>query len=254
MSGSRYAWPRLLRTTGRLFDSSYQEYLARGYCADHPSKMQYHYHSLLPDARTFLLEKSGKLLGTISVILDSPCGLPMETLFPEEITRLRRLDRTPAEVVLLAIDLHALGMKRFALADYFKLTCVFRLFKLAFDYARFARVSDLVIAMHPRHGDLYHFLKFEAIGLVKPYPGAMGKPALPMRLDIPRAQEMTPTNRGVGSYFLKEFTPAEKFHPAHVWTRDELRRLLFEEQSLWSRLPPKCQSYFTQCYGFMKGG
>ncbi len=226
----------------------YEQYLERGYCRSNSPRQHYHYHCVFPDSRTFLLEKKEQLLGTISLIPDSPGGLPLESIFPEEIANLRKTGRRLAEVVLLAVDLSQLGARRFTLTDFFKLTCVFCLFKIVFDYSRNVGVTDLVITMHPKHEELYRYLNFETIGPIKTYSTACGKPAIPMHLDISRAERSSARNRGVGSFFLRESFSREMLEKNHVWTAQEVREMLVSKQLLWPEIPWQVRNYIAQCY------
>lgn len=227
----------------------YREYLARGYCEENPLGMHYNVFSILPDSRTFLLEKDDMLLGTISLAIDSPCGLPMESLFPEEIAKLRKSGRRLAEVTLLALNKDCFPKKTFTLTDFQKLTGSFRLFKTMFDYARLlAGVTDLVMTMHPKHKELYHYLKFETIGPVKSYKGACGKPALPMHMDIVEVLSHVSLTHGAGYYFLRESTPRGLLEKNLNWSPEMLQKYLFENKSLFNSLSAKQKIHVESCY------
>lgn len=228
---------------------AYREYLARGYCLPNASQMHYTYFCLLPDSRTFLLERGSEVLGTISLIPDSPCGIPMESLFPDEIGGFRGPDRRLAEVSLLALKQEAFGKKCFSLTDYQKLVSTFHLFKMTFDYAwSAAGVTDLMITMNPKHVDLYRYLGFEPIGPVKAYAGACGKPALPMHLDVLKTRQKISHEHGVGSYFLHKTTPEEILKKHHTWSSEDARNFLKDYQPLWEKLPPAARNHLKQCY------
>ncbi|MBI3615868.1 MAG: PilZ domain-containing protein [Candidatus Omnitrophica bacterium] len=227
----------------------YKEYLARGYCQPNPSQMQYNFFSVLPGTCTFILKGEDKLFGTISLIVDSPCGLPMESLFPKEIGRFRAQGRRLAEVGLLALDLSAIGKTFFSLTSFQKQACLFRLFKLMFDHARFvAGVTDLVIGMHPKHETLYRYLTFERIGAVRSYEGACGKPALPMRMDIPRTVASISQEEGKGSYFIRHTTPKETLETYYRFTPETVHELLMETRPLWEKLPETARVHLKSCY------
>lgn len=227
----------------------YKEYSFRGYCNKQASQMHYTFYSLLPDSRTFALKRDGNLLGTLSLIADSGCGLPMEELFKEKIQLLRQKKRRIAEVSLLALDREAFHKKSFSLTDFQKLTGTFRLFKLLFDYARLsAGITDLVIAVHPKHEDLYRYLTFEPIGSVRSYASACGKPALPMRLDIEKSKRSIPKSRTILKYFVDHVTPKDILSESYTWTTETLRELLMETNTLWYDLPDHYRAFLRSCY------
>lgn len=231
------------------YELVYREYLARGYCEANPSKMHYNAHCMFPDSRVFTLRRDGRLLGTLSLIPDSPCGIPLEHLFPQEVARLRRPGRRIAEVSLLALNGEYFKKKTFSLTDFQKLTGSFRLFKVMFDYARFeARVTDIVIGMHPKHEELYRYLSFETIGPTKSYSNACGKPALPMWMDIPRNISTVSLKHGAGYYFLKDVITQDILARQFRWNTEAVRDLLLRRPPLWNMMPIAGWQYLKHCY------
>lgn len=227
----------------------YKEYVKRGYCPEHPSQMHYSVYCVFPQSRTFVLKRHNIFLGTLSLIVDSPCGVPMESLFPNLIGKLRSEGRRVAEVSLLALDQETFKKRSFSLTDFEKLTASFRLFKLMFDYARYvAQATDLVIAVHPKHEDLYRYLTFEIMGLPLAYASACGKPALPMRLNIEKTLSELPAKSSLSQFFLKETISHDVLNKYHAWHPNSLKELLFDIHPLWNNLPPAYQQYIKSCY------
>ncbi|MBI4358465.1 MAG: PilZ domain-containing protein [Candidatus Omnitrophica bacterium] len=222
----------------------YQEFLKRGYSKEKQSKMYYHLYSLLPETRTFLLHEKGTLLGTVTLVPQSALGLPMERVFPDEVKKLKEEGRKLAEVTLLSVDQSAFGKNRFLLTNLKKLASAFRLFKILFDSARYHGITDLIIGMHPKHERLYRYLAFETIGPIRSYPGAEGKPALLMRLDIKRAIERSHLFPGPAHYFLKSPTPSHVLKQHYLWEPEALRELLLEKESMWKNLSENQRTYF----------
>jgi hypothetical protein len=232
----------------RAYELVYQEYEPRGYCAARAQKLHYNYFSLLPKSRTFILEHDHKLVGTISLIEDSPLGLPMERAFPEQIGRYRANGWKMAEIGLLALDHQVFGAKSFSLTNLGKLAATFRLFKICFDYARFvAGVTDLVITMHPRHRELYYYLNFEAIGQVRSYQGAQGKPALPMHLNITKTAAMMPRQSALRKYFIDQKVPREILEKHWNWDDASVTEFL-DKIGLWDELTPEKQAVLKTFY------
>ncbi|MBI4115678.1 MAG: PilZ domain-containing protein [Candidatus Omnitrophica bacterium] len=227
----------------------YEEYIRRGYCDPDPSKMHYSAFCVFPDSRTFIMKYQSCMLGTISLIVDSPCGLPMEMVFKELISPLRNEGRRLAEVSLLALDHESFRKKSFSLTDFHKLTGAFRLFKVLFEYARYiAGVTDLLISVHPKHEDLYRYLSYEIMGPPRPYASACGKPGLPMRLDIQRAISNVADSSATKRYFLRDITPVDVLKKHFVWDRAPLREFLIHTNPVWGELPPDYREYLRHCY------
>ncbi len=225
----------------------YQGYEARGYCTAHSSQMYYHYYSFLPESRTFSLKDKDQILGTISLIVDSPCGLPMDNLFSREINRIRADGRKLAEVSLLAMAHQEKKKKFFSLTNFEKQAQLFRLFKIMYEYAhRVIGVTDFVIGVHPKHETLYKYLLFRNMGSPKSYPEARGNPALPLHLDLINAKENC--SSCLKDFFEGQSTPLEILSEGFVPNAQVVRHFLCEQQEIWPRIPLKTQQYFKQCY------
>ncbi len=224
----------------------YRGYVARKYCLPNDTKMYYHYYSFLPQSRAFTLKENDKLIGTISVVVDSPCGLPMDTLFSRELDHLRSNGRKLAEVSLLAMAPGEKKRKLFSLTNFDKQVRLFRLFKIMYEYARQAGVTDLIIGVHPKHETLYKYLSFKAMGSAKSYPGARGNPALPLHLDLVDAEQNY--SSCLKAFFLAEPATAEVLTSGLNMTTEIVHKFLCEDQDIWSTIPAKSQKYLKQCY------
>ena len=229
----------------------YKEYFQRGYCEPHPSEMHYSVFCILPESRTFVLKKrEGQMLGTLSLIVDSPLGLPMESVFPKLIQSLRDSGRRLGEVSLLALDQEAFGKKSFSLMDFQKLTGAFRLFKLAFDYAySVAGLTDLVITVHPKHADLYRYLTYEIMAAPRAIPSACGKAGLPMKLDIQKSLANRHVSKSLRDYFVHhQSIPRDLLTKCFQWDRESLHEMLVTTRPLWQELPPKFRKHLKNYY------
>lgn len=228
---------------------AYKEYLARGYCEPHPSQMYYTYFCFLLDTRTFVLKKEDRVIGTMTLVADSPCGLPMESLFPSQIAKLRRLKRRLAEVSLLALDLETVGKGRFALTNLQKQACFFRLAKTMSEYGwRMKGITDLIFGVHPKHEPLYQYMTGERIGPARSYKGARGNPALPMRINIQRGFETPPSGNSFWSYIISNPTPEALLQKQFPWTPERVREFLITSRPLWEKLSPTVQVHLKSCY------
>ncbi len=225
----------------------YEGYTARGYCAANSSRMYYHYYSFLPESRTFVLKDKEQILGTISLIVDSPCGLPMDNLFSREINWLRGGSRKLAEVSLLAMVHLEKKKNLFSLTNFEKQMKLFRLFKIMYEYAHYvAGVTDFVIGVHPKHETLYKYLLFRNLGSPKSYPEARGNPALPLHLDLHAANENYTSC--LRDFFMDRSIPGEILRSGFVPNGQVVRKFLCEDQLVWPKMPEKAKVYFKQIY------
>ena len=227
----------------------YKEYLARGYCVEHPSQTHYSFFSLLPQTRTFVLEKDRKFLATAGLVCDSDCGLPMEANFAHEVAKLRHSGRRLAEVYSLALEWNPRGEKYSLLNDTQKVITTLCLLKILLDYARFvAGVTDLVIAVRPQDSEFYRFLNFEVLGSARPYTELCGKTVLPMRLDLEQFVKRISLSSAIGRHFLRNSVPLELLQRHFRWTAEVIRDLVGVTRLMWTQFPSMRQAYLQHCY------
>jgi hypothetical protein len=210
-------------------------YVQEGYADAHESGMRVNLRYALPTTTTFVGIHEGKVVITMTLVGDSPLGLPMDAIFSRELYRLRRQGRFLAEVSALASD-----------PSYRKGTQALALFtnKIMWLYAiRNLKVDDLVIAINPKHRWVYRTLiLFEPISSgVKSYHYVKDAPAIAMRLDLTNImQRMERAYRGLPSgvhlfhFFVNERSPQIELpttdEPYNVWN-EELFSYFFEQRT-----------------------
>lgn len=160
-------------------------YVRRGLIDPTPTGLRFTVYSVLPTTAIFAGIRDGRVFSTMSLIEDSPLGVPMEKLYREEIGRLRLERRRFAEVSALAVETES-RRKGLALMMY----------NLMFRWAYFHRgVDDLVIAVHPKAEDFYRsVLLFDRIGGLRAYESLKDAPAVALRLDL---QNLVPRYRAL---------------------------------------------------------
>ena len=106
--GPQNDWRIIIANTRQLRETAYtfvyDVYMNKGYDLrlGHESGMYCTIHHLHPDTITFLVEKAGQPVGTVSIIPDSRLGLPADLIFPEQTALLRKAGRRLSEVFSLA--------------------------------------------------------------------------------------------------------------------------------------------------------
>lgn len=156
-------------------------YVARGILAPHPSGRRVTRHYLSQSTTTFVAKQGSIVIGTLSLFRDGSLGLPMESVFAEEVQRQRGGRRALAEVGALAIDPR---MRRRGVS--------LLLNKMMYRSAReHLGVKDLLIAVHPRAHTFYkRVLQFHRVGSERQYPGLNEEgQAIAMHLDLERASD-----------------------------------------------------------------
>lgn len=159
---------RLANSEGRRESASLlikKMYAWRGY--DTAGAMGY-----TPNRITLMADLEGRVIGTLTIGIDSPCGLLVDTLYKDEIDRLRQDQRLVCEFTKLAVD-QEIKSKR-VLAS---------LFHLAYIYAHLIHgATDTVIEVNPRHAVFYkRMLGFEQLGEERMCP-RVSAPAVLLRL------------------------------------------------------------------------
>ena len=94
--------PRELETAYRLVHDVFVE---QGYLRAEPDGLRLRVYELNPDMATFIAKAEERIVGVLSVVLDSSeLGLPSDKVFGAELDALRRGARTIAEITNLAVD------------------------------------------------------------------------------------------------------------------------------------------------------
>jgi len=210
-------------------------YVQEGYADTHASGLRVNLRYALPTTTTFVGIAEGKVVITMTLVGDSPLGLPMDAIFSRELYRFRREGRFIAEVSALASD-----------PDYRKGTQALALFsnKIMWLYAiRSLKVDDLVIAINPKHRWVYQTLiLFEPVSSgVKSYHYVKDAPAIAMRLDLrtvmtrlERAYRGLPPGVNLYDFFVNQDSPQillpDAGEPYNVWN-EELFSYFFEQQT-----------------------
>jgi hypothetical protein len=169
----------------------------------------YTFHHLLEEAVVFVAETNGRIWGTLTIIFDSPAGLPLETLYEPEIAQLRKQKRKLCEFCSLAVDPRA-GRDGSAL--------VLKLFKTAFAYAYQAiGATDICITLKPSHGAFYRRLRFEVFGPFRRDRRFGDAPTIAVRLRREQVEDFRRLAVGQGraygiSAYLSEQLSSEDLH------------------------------------------
>lgn len=137
----------------------YQRYIDVGFCKKNENQIYFGLHDLLPDTRTFVAEIEGKVIATLSVIIDNSAGLPCDHLFKDEVNHFRDTSKYLAEI------------SRFAVSQDFKKysVVIFQyLFQLLYhSYVIGSNVTDCIIMVEPRHCKVYKKFGFNEISDIK---------------------------------------------------------------------------------------
>lgn len=169
---------KLANTLGQreqAFRLVHHSYVERGIATPTRSGLVFSPFHILPGTTTFIAEKEGAVIGTVSLIEDSPIGIPMEAVHPAEIAAMRYNGRRFAEVGTLSV---ASGIRGRGIP--------LMLYNTLFRWARRHRmIEDLVIAVHPKVRKFYcDGLLFERLGPDRQYHSLNGALSTPLHIDL----------------------------------------------------------------------
>lgn len=132
-----------------------------------------------PNCITLIASLGGRMLATITVGFDSPAGLAVGALYPEQVERLELDGARLCEFTRLAVDRTEHSKELLAM-----------MFHVAYMYARYIHdKTDLLIEVNPRHARFYNrMLGFRRLGPERLCP-RVNAPAVLMWLPLQHAEE-----------------------------------------------------------------
>jgi len=147
-----------------------KNYVDNGYEAPSGKLLRFTPYHAIQETKVLVAMRQGGLLATVTVVPDNrPLGLPLETLYGEEVEGLRRQGRRMAEVTSLAAG--GLSQREF--------TQVFATMIRLLMQCHLREGGDTwVIAVNPRHRSYYtKMLGFAPLGPCRAYETVAGAPA-----------------------------------------------------------------------------
>ena len=132
-----------------------------------------------PESATFTASNNGRVLGTVTLVVDGEAGLAADQTFADQLNVFREAGHTICELSKLAFEAGLPSKPLLA-----------SLFHIVFIYGyHHHRCTDLFIEINPRHRRFYEaMLGFKAVGSVRENV-AVDAPAQLMRLEISTIQD-----------------------------------------------------------------
>lgn len=244
---------RVARTRRELegaFSIVYNEYLKRGYIPKgYKSKLRISLYNALPTTTAFIAQQGKRVVAGVTLIPDSPLGVPMDKIYKEELDVLRREGCKIAEVSQLAIDTGLFGKGFFSMFNFNKLIFLFKLFKLVFDYAQdFEKLTDLCIVVNPKHQYLYKFLYFEQMGGLKYYGSVNHAPAIALRLRLVGIEDKVKNRRGLYKIFIAKKTNPKLLEGKFKLTPADLEYFFMKKSDIFAKATQEQLEYVRSCY------
>lgn len=187
------------------------EYRKQGYVSD-DAELSLPRYNLLPTSRTFVAKSADTVIGMITLVIDGDEGLPMESIYRDEVSDLRKHKGRIAEISQLAL-------KRDFIKSFdrkFQAELLFSLFRLVYFFAKTKAVETLCITINPKHESFYNSLGFRDLGELKLYPLVNNAPALAKLLDLERPNSDEGRRNFVFQEILKKPVSSEDFQRAEL--------------------------------------
>ncbi|MBU4477799.1 MAG: hypothetical protein L6420_01960 [Elusimicrobia bacterium] len=244
---------RVARTRDELeeaFSLVYKEYAGRGYIPKHyKSTLRLSLHNAVPSTVTFVALQDNRVIATVTLIPDSVLGLPMDSIFKEEVDVLRKGGLKVAEVSQLSLDGDLFPKNWFSLFNFNKLAFVFKLFKLVLDYSFYtAGLNELCIAINPSHQYLYKFISFKQMGGLKHYGSVNKAPAIAFKCDLTKAKEKLKNRKGLYKMFFGGKTLSESLEKKYTLTNGDLEYFFMKKSDIFEKASPEQLMYIKSCY------
>lgn len=158
----------------QAFRIVYDEYDAVGYIKNqHDSRLHYGVHSMLPSTCVFVFKSYLNVLSTLTQVEDTELfGIPMDSIYKEEVDELRSQGRKVAEVCALATPKEGRWHN-----------LLMFLGKAYFQYALQVGINDILIMVNPKHVSFYKAIfMFEDFAEEK-YYAPVDAPAVALRIN-----------------------------------------------------------------------
>ncbi|MBA3709954.1 MAG: hypothetical protein H0W83_14180 [Planctomycetes bacterium] len=204
----------------------HRSYVAKEFARPDADGAWYALHDALPDTTTILATHGGRDVGAVTVVLDSPLGLPADEIYGDRLAPLRAECRRPCEFVSLASD----GLSLRAGTDV-----LMQSFRLAMMSAFLDGATDLIITVSPRHAAFYQrTLLFSVCGEERSCAKVGGVPAVLLQVPFDGLSERFRAAYGTGpSSLWSFFFGREQTAGLYGYLRDARRPLARDELIEW---------------------
>lgn len=203
------------------FTLLHDAYVGSGFMTPDPSGMRVTIYHALPTTTTLCAKFDGQVVGTLSLIRESVLGFPLQRIF--DLTTVRAKQGNIAEVSALAIH------RKFRRTGG---SILFPLMKFMYEYCTtFFDTRHLVIAVNPRHIEMYESLLFFrrlTQKVVENYDFVNGAPAVGATLDLRAAQEIfrkyygdKPPKRNLYTFFTQVKLPNIRLPQRRFYTTND---------------------------------
>lgn len=204
-------------------------------------------YDALPETTTFVVENDGdEILGALTLVFDSPIGLPADALYKEEINKLRNSGRKVCEIISLGISDNARGSVKLIASLFY---CAYLL------SWRIRNSTDFVITTHSRYEKFYcRNILFKKIGEVREYAKVNGAPTVLLNLPLMLPEMLKGKRRIFPLYMLnysnrKEIDVTKKIEAMVASISEEDFYYFFiAKTDIWEKATTQQKAYIKKLY------
>jgi hypothetical protein len=162
-----------------------QKYQAKGYESSGAKLFRFTPYHVLPETITVVAMEGARVVATLSMVPDTALlGLPLESIYPEEVADFRREGRRLAEATSLADD--GLGPREFI--QVFE-----AMIQLVQQYHLRIGGDTWLVTVNPRHSSFYRkAMGARPFGDRRSYPSVGDAPAEGFLIDLPNMRTRVP--------------------------------------------------------------
>lgn len=244
------------------FHLVWQSYVDAGLQPADSDPIRFTKYHLAPDTKVFVakyhpelreqapdyskLEEPGRIVGTLTMVPDSPMGLPLEEVCGPQIDELREEGGRLVEIIALAVD-----------PAFRNRNLMMQLYKMMVDYVCLEGYTDITCSVTKRHIRFYQsLLLFEPVGDLYPYSAANGMEVQCHRINIERGRQVAKEvyhdrhfDADLYTFFFTDNPevnrPAGKGEP---WDESMLRYFLSERTRFIDKLDEPTLAILRQLY------
>ena len=194
----------------------YETYLRVGFIQAGSPQLHLVPQAIGPQTLVVLGHIRGDIVSTISAIGDNPLGLPLDTVFPEELSKIRDKGGKLVEIGLFADRRDVLGQTGRTFH------ALFELMRYTFYYGRYMGATDYLCGIPPKRARLYQrTFGFFPVGEVKSYATVEGNPVQLMHGEISYGLANFKKHRAL-EFFMANPLPETLFQERFMFSEEEL--------------------------------
>jgi len=169
----------------------HNQYVKKNYMIPHKNHLRLSLHQATQKATPFIaVYKKKYILATLTLVEDSPLGIPMDKIYKNELNILRSKKVRLGEVGMLAQNIDLMEHPSLGFKKSDQMIVLLYLFRMMFMWVRSQKnLNVLVACFHPRHELFYKAMQFKSLAGLKSYESVEGNPALAYHLDIDKLEK-----------------------------------------------------------------